>query len=187
MSDDPVVREGVTARYAVTHEVTPEGTLIISEDQVITVEEGQELDVPLGEEVPADPLEQQDQVPTVVDVPHVSGNGVVGDTLACTMGNWDSMQTEPHSYAYAWQTDGVDNGATGETYSVLAGDVGKSISCVVTASNAAGSTAAPPSNAILIADAARSGGRSYSPPLRQEQPAPAAPGPTPRPASEQEV
>jgi hypothetical protein len=50
---EDVVREAVVVRYAVTHELTPEGTLIIVEDQVVT---DPPPDLPLGEEVPADPI-----------------------------------------------------------------------------------------------------------------------------------
>lgn len=91
--------------------------------------------------------------PSNVDVPNLSGNGAVGETLTCTMGNW---QGEPTGYSYAWKSDGADiGGASGSTYVAAAGDAGKSITCVVTATNAAGSTTAPPSNAISV-----SGGES---------------------------
>lgn len=83
--------------------------------------------------------------PTVVDVPLVMQDG---DTLTCTMGNWNG---EPDSYAYSWHNDGVSNGATDATYAVQPDDVGHSLACVVTATNALGSTSAPMSNAILIA------------------------------------
>jgi len=85
--------------------------------------------------------------PVNVDVPQVSGTAAVGSTLTCTMGNWDGV---PTSYEYAWASDGAANSATGSTYNVLEDDAGKSITCVVTATNAGGSTAAPPSNAVLI-------------------------------------
>jgi len=80
-------------------------------------------------------------------VPFVGGTGAVGGMLNCTMGNWTG---EPSGYAYAWQS-GVDPvvGA-GPDYVVAATDAGKDIVCVVTASNAHGSTQAPPSNAVTI-------------------------------------
>lgn len=83
--------------------------------------------------------------PTVVDVPHAQQAGA---TLTCTMGNWHG---EPASYAYAWHMDGVANGGTEATYAVQAGDVGKSASCIVTATNPKGSTAAPMSNSVTVA------------------------------------
>jgi hypothetical protein len=69
------------------------------------------------------------------------------------MGNWEN---EPTNYAYDWQTDGSSNTATGSTYVIAAGDVGKGISCIVTAFNALGSTVAPVSNVVTVeAGAAR--------------------------------
>src|SRR4029077_57762 len=64
--------------------------------------------------------------PVNVDVPHVSGTGTVGSTLTCTMGNWDNMSAEPHSYAYAWSGSGT---VTGDTYVVSAADAGTNITC----------------------------------------------------------
>lgn len=83
--------------------------------------------------------------PVNVDVPAVS---LTGAMASCTMGNW---QGEPTSYAYAWHLDGVANGATDATYTVQPDDSGHSLACVVTATNALGSTAAPQSNAVAIA------------------------------------
>jgi hypothetical protein len=89
------------------------------------------------------------------DVPHVSQ---AGDTLNCTMGNWEG---EPTSYGYQWKIDGAVVGTDAATHTVTAADVGKVATCVVTATNAHGSTAAPPSNEVTIADPA-TGGQSRS-------------------------
>ena len=83
--------------------------------------------------------------PVNVDVPYVS---LTGAMASCTMGNW---QGEPTSYAYAWHLDGVANGATDATYTVTPDDSGHSLACVVTATNAMGSTAAPMSNSVAVA------------------------------------
>jgi hypothetical protein len=83
--------------------------------------------------------------PGNVDVPYVNQDG---DTLACTMGNWTN---EPSAYAYQWQLDGSDTGSDSDTLVVTAGDVGRTATCVVTATNDLGSTAAPPSNGVVIA------------------------------------
>ena len=77
-------------------------------------------------------------------VPYVSQ---AGDALSCTMGEWDG---EPSEYAYAWHSDGVASGATGADYTVVEEDAGHTLACVVTASNALGSTAAPMSNGVAI-------------------------------------
>lgn len=96
--------------------------------------------------------ESVSEPPVNVDVPHVGGTGTVGSTLTCTMGNWDN---EPSGYQYEWRTDGSPNAATGASYVVAAGDAGGEVSCVVTATNAAGSTVAPESNVVSIAAATR--------------------------------
>lgn len=83
--------------------------------------------------------------PVNVDVPLVT---LTGATASCTMGNW---QGEPTSYDYAWHSDGVAiAGAASATYAVQPDDSGHSVACVVTATNAQGSTAAPMSNAVAI-------------------------------------
>lgn len=93
--------------------------------------------------VPVDP--PATTPPVNVDVPHVSQDG---DTLSCTMGNWDNT---PTSYAYQWQLDGTDAAGTDDMLGVLSNDIGKVATCIVTATNAAGSTAAPPSVGVEIA------------------------------------
>ena len=82
--------------------------------------------------------------PVNTEVPAVTQ---AGTTLSCTMGVWTG---EPTSYAYAWTIDGASVGGDAATYDVQAGDVGKSAVCTVTATNAAGSTAAPPSTGVVV-------------------------------------
>jgi hypothetical protein len=86
--------------------------------------------------------------PSVVDIPMISPEtAAVGDTLSCTMGNWNG---EPSEYAYQWLSNGTDTTATGASYSIPPGDDGHVITCVVTATNAAGSATASPSNAVTV-------------------------------------
>jgi hypothetical protein len=82
--------------------------------------------------------------PVNVDVPHATQ---AGDTLTCTMGNWEGT---PTGYAYQWQLDGVDVGADADTYTVTAGEAGQTATCIVTATNDLGSTTAPPSNGVVV-------------------------------------
>ncbi len=103
----------------------------------------------LGMDAPTEP--PPSGPPVNVDVPYVSQDA---DRLLCTMGNW---QGTPTSYAYAWQMDGVSVGSNAATHTVTADDVGKTATCVVTATNPMGSTAAPPSHSVVVAAAARSG------------------------------
>ena len=84
--------------------------------------------------------------PVNIDVPAVTGDASVGGLLTCTMGNWGN---EPVSYAYQW-SNGANVGDGSSSYTVAEADAGTQISCVVTATNAGGSTAAPASNALAI-------------------------------------
>jgi hypothetical protein len=85
--------------------------------------------------------------PVVRDTPLVMQEGA---QLTCTMGNWDG---EPTGYEYQWSRDGafVVGGPTG-TYAVTTPDVGTTFTCVVVATNAQGSTAAPPSNGVVVVE-----------------------------------
>jgi hypothetical protein len=90
--------------------------------------------------------------PGVVDVPYASANAsppIVGTVCSVTNGNWAGT---PSSYAYQWKRDGsVNIGTSVATYTLVAGDVGgHQITCVVSATNVTGTTAAPPSNAISV-------------------------------------
>jgi hypothetical protein len=82
--------------------------------------------------------------PAVVAVPYVEQ---VGATLTCTMGEWSG---EPTAYAYQWQLDGANVGADSATVDVTPAAVGLTATCVVTATNANGSTTAPPSNGVVV-------------------------------------
>jgi len=86
--------------------------------------------------------------PVNVDVPLAGQNGT---TLNCTLGNWENMQAEPHSYAYQWQRDGANVvGATAADYVVTPADVDAAMACVVAATNVLG-TATARSNDVTAA------------------------------------
>jgi hypothetical protein len=100
------------------------------------------------------PLTLSDQLPSlpppppaVVTQPAVTGTPAVGQTLTCSTGTWSAA---PTSYAYQWRRGGANIGTNASTYMIVAADQGYNLDCVVTATNAVGSTAAPPSNAIAI-------------------------------------
>lgn len=74
--------------------------------------------------------------PTNSVAPRITGTVALGQTLTCARGTWTGAPT----FAYQWRSNGVAlPGATGTTYVVVAADAGASLSCVVTASNVAGS------------------------------------------------
>ena len=72
--------------------------------------------------------------------PAISGVPEVGRTLECSRGSWTN---DPTSFAYGWKRDGAAiAGATSSQYSVTGADVGRPITCTVTASNGGGSGSA---------------------------------------------
>jgi hypothetical protein len=98
--------------------------------------------------------------PVVVDAPYCGGSGTVGESLTCTMGNWENMQDEPHSYAYQWKADGTEiSGATVSSYAPTVDDVDKDVHCTVTATNAAGSASSDSNAVAVVAGATRHGRR----------------------------
>ena len=89
--------------------------------------------------------------PAVIDVPFVSASAsppIVGTVCTCTQGNWTGS---PTSKSYAWKRDGATAiGTNSSTYTLVSADIGgHAITCIVTATNATGSQAAPPSNPIV--------------------------------------
>jgi streptogramin lyase len=70
-------------------------------------------------------------VSPVVTAPTVTGGGVVGEVLTC---GGDAYSLSPDSIATQWRRDTVDiPGATATTYTPVAADAGRSVSCVRTA------------------------------------------------------
>jgi len=93
---------------------------------------------------------------------------VSGNTLTCNAGSWTGSPT----FAFQWLRDGVAiTGASGQTYTLTAADVGRQISCRVTGANSGGSDQAP-SNAVTPSAAPNS------------TPPPTTPPPTTPPPSE---
>jgi hypothetical protein len=81
-------------------------------------------------------------------LPVISGTKTQGQTLTCSSGTWTNSPT----YAYQWNRGGVAiAGATASTRVLLLADVGSTMTCTVTATNAGVSTAATslPTTAIV--------------------------------------
>ena len=83
--------------------------------------------------------------PANTAAPTITGSTTAGQTLTATAGTWAGS---PTAYTYAWERcDGTGNcpaiaGATGAKYTTTSADLGKFLRVAVTATNAAGSTAA---------------------------------------------
>ena len=87
-------------------------------------------------------------IPFFTIKPQISGNNLVGETLTSTSGTW--LGSLPITFAYQWKRNFIDIiGETANTYIVLPADSGQQITCLVTATNTAGSTPAS-SNIITI-------------------------------------
>ena len=72
-------------------------------------------------------------------LPVVSGTTYVGDLLTTTDGTWSGS---PTSFSYQWKRGATNIGTNANTYTLLTADASTNITCVVTATNASGSTPA---------------------------------------------
>jgi len=90
--------------------------------------------------------------PANTAAPVISGTMQIGSALSTTNGSWSSPTTP--TFTYQWQRAGVNiASATASTYTLVATDIGPSITCNVTATNAVGSKTAA-SNALAYTFAA---------------------------------
>jgi hypothetical protein len=91
-------------------------------------------------------------VPVNSVAPAISGTAQVGQTLTVSNGTWSNT---PTSYAYQWKRAGTNiSGATAQTYVPVTADVGNTLTCAVTASNANGAGTAATSAATAAVTAA---------------------------------
>jgi hypothetical protein len=93
--------------------------------------------------------------PSASAPPVVSGAPQEGSVLSTTSGSWSGS---PTSYSYRWRrcdsqgaTCADIPGATGQTYTLVAGDVGATIRSAVTAANASGSATSESQTTAVIA------------------------------------
>lgn len=77
--------------------------------------------------------------PVNLSLPVITGTRTKGQTLTVSSGAW---LNSPTSYDVQWKSNGVNVGTNLNTYALVAGDVGATITCVVTATNAVGSSSA---------------------------------------------
>jgi type II secretory pathway pseudopilin PulG len=94
--------------------------------------------------------------PTSTGLPVISGTTTQGQTLTTTNGSWNSTLTA--TYSYQWQRSTTVGGvwatiagATSQTYTLQAADVGFSLRVTVTAQNSAGSDNATSAQSNVVA------------------------------------
>jgi hypothetical protein len=77
--------------------------------------------------------------PSNTVAPVISGTAVVGQVLTSTTGTWTGIPTP--TYSYQWKRGATNIGTNSSTYTLVAADAGNTsiITCVVTATNSAGS------------------------------------------------
>jgi hypothetical protein len=95
--------------------------------------------------VPPPPV---DNAAPVISGGSARARAYAGQTLACSNGVWAN---QPTAYTYQWSSDGAPlAGATAATYTVLAGELGDTLSCSIVASNAGGSGPSAVSVAVAV-------------------------------------
>lgn len=100
--------------------------------------------------------------PQVTTEPSISGTARQGSTLTGNPGNWTS--TTPITFAYQWlrcDTNGANcaavAGATAQTYTLVAADVGRRMRFRVTATNSSGATTKDSNGTAVVAAAGPDG------------------------------
>ena len=83
-------------------------------------------------------LTMNNYTPVNTVAPVISGTAVVGQTLSTTNGTWSNS---PASFSYQWKRGATNIGTNSSTYTLVQADAGNTsnITCVVTATNTAGS------------------------------------------------
>lgn len=119
------------------------------------VRSGYETDVPTDDgmsatltlKVSGEPVMTPAAAPRNLVAPAISGVARVGIPLTVDDGVWAGAQ----DVVYQWMGDGVDiAGATGRSYVPVVGDIGDVITCEVTGTNAAFSTAVVSAGTIAV-------------------------------------
>jgi hypothetical protein len=80
----------------------------------------------------------------------ISGTNTTGGVLSVTNPGYWSAYPRP-TYTYAWYRGATFTSITTQNYTILVGDIGQTMTCRITATNVAGSSASPNiSNGISI-------------------------------------
>jgi hypothetical protein len=102
------------------------------------------------------PITSAAVAPANTVLPVISGSTTVGNALTATSGTWTGSPTP--TYAYQWKRGATNVGTNVNTYTTVSGDIGSTITVVVTATNSAGNASATslPTAAITAGNVAPS-------------------------------
>jgi hypothetical protein len=153
------IRESKPIEGAVRKE-TPDYTLVKADEAheiwcIVTAKNGEgEATAESWNSVEFGHKEQPPEAPKNVVAPEVSGTGEVGKELKCSEGTWSGHPTPTLSYQWLRDAGKAEQvsiaGATSQAYTVTSKDEGHSLSCVVTATNSAGSAFRESSNSVSV-------------------------------------
>lgn len=88
------------------------------------------------------------EVPGNLVKPAISGIAQQGVQLYCWPGQWENGVDD---FTYQWKNEGANIvGATNQSYTPIAGDVGDNLTCTVTATNTAGSASATTAETLPV-------------------------------------
>lgn len=87
--------------------------------------------------------------PVNVGQPFLTGVGAVGVAVICNEGSWTGNPTPTYTYDFRLDSVSVQNGSS-NSYTPLLADDGKTLTCLVTATNSQGSASEGTSNSIVI-------------------------------------
>lgn len=94
-----------------------------------------------GESIPAAPVN--------IIQPFLVGNGTVGEAVICNKGTWSGSPTPTYTYDFRLDSVSVQNSSS-NSYTPLLADDGKTLTCLVTATNSQGSASEGTSNSLVI-------------------------------------
>jgi hypothetical protein len=89
-------------------------------------------------------------LPINTDAPAVTGTVSIGSALSCSTGTWTGAPAPTFTYQWQQGTSTNISGATSSSYTIVSGDGGYTLRCVVTATNSLGAVAANSASTITV-------------------------------------
>lgn len=123
---------------------------ITDTDNALTLQTGTEINGSTGVRVNNTLITTANSfIPSNTVAPAITGTAKDTQVLTVSTGTWTNT---PTSYAYQWKRNGTTNiGTNANTYTCVTADIGYTIKCTVTATNAIGNTSADSNNTATVA------------------------------------